>query len=271
MATNAILNKVQKKKVNVKTKATSKANSGLSIPMLTTVFQSTTTLAVGEHKTVLQEVEEGISKNGSPKLTFVFKDIKGSGVALDTLSFGSLDTSRSQWDRLKYCLAKVKNHEIILNSKMNVGLKGDETADSSVAELIQNIDDTYNDILKRNSDEGIAYEISSDITEEEFDASAYEGADADEMREHEENHKIDFINLRKADLASKYAEARDNGFQIYTDKASKRSFAIVVEDNELDDLIPFCQILFNIVINKQFVIKLKQARNYINITSIHAK
>ena len=271
MATNAILNKVQKKKVNVKTKATSKDTSGVSIPMLSTVFQSTTTLAVGEHKTILKDVEQGISKNGSPKLTFTFKDIKGSGIALDTLSFGSLDTSRSQWDRLKYCLAKVKNHEIVLTSEMGVGLEGNDTADSSVSELIQNIDDTYNQILKRNSDEGIAYEITSDIVEEEFDASAYEGADADEMAEHEENHKIDFVNLKKADLASKYADARENGFQIYTDKASRRSFAIVVEDNELDDLVPFCQILFNMVINKQFVIKLKQARNYINITSIHAK
>jgi len=265
---NSVLNKVKNNsKTNVKTKAKT-TSSGVSIPLVSTVFQSTTTLAVGEHKTILQDCEEGVSKSGSPKLTFIFKDIKGTGVALDTLSFGTLDTSRSQWDRLKYCLSKVRNHEIQLTHEMGVGLKKGETSDSSVAELISAIDDTYNEILGNQPN---AYEIQSNLEQPVFDPSEYEGADADELKEAEDNMKIDFAKERREDLAQQYAEARENGFQIYTDKDSNRSFAIVVEENALDELVSFSKILFNMVINKTFVIKLKQAKNYINITSIHAK
>ena len=67
---NSVLNKVKNNsKTNVKTTA-KKPSSGVSIPLVSSVFQSTTTLSVGEHKTTLQDVEQGVSKSGSPKLTF---------------------------------------------------------------------------------------------------------------------------------------------------------------------------------------------------------
>lgn len=263
-----LLKKVNgKKKSNVNVPSQSNDLEGLST--VNTVFKQTTNLEVGEHQTVLKSITEGNSNAGSHKLTFVFKDVKSNLCAIETLSFGSIDTHRSAYERLKYLVSDKMNHEIVLPVNPSMGIT--EPTKTTVSDCIDAVDTLFNEIITKAKNNGEAYAIKSELLKPELGADDTEGLSAEEISEMEDEIQEQYLIELKSDLKSKYDEARDNGFQIYRPLNSKISFAIGVDSEDLAKIMPWANCLFKIAINKSFVIRIKQAGRYKNIVSIHSK
>lgn len=247
----------------------SQANALDGLSSVNTEFKQTTTLEVGEHQTILKSITKGITQNSSEKLTFVFKDVKSNLCAIETLSFGSIDTHRTAFDRLKYLVSDKLNSEIVLPVNPSMGIA--EATKTTVQGCIQVVDKLFSEIIEKAKSSGQAYAITSEIVKPEYSADDIEGMSAEEIAEYEEEIEEAFQTNRKEDLRSKYDEARAKGFQIFRPTNSKISFALAVDKADLEKISPWTENLFQVAINKSFVIKIKQAGRYRNVTSIHPK
>lgn len=265
---NNLLNNSQvNEKSNVNVPSQSNGLEGLST--VNTVFKQTTNLEVGEHQTILKSITEGRSNADSQKLTFVFKDIKSNLCAIETLSFGSIDTHRSAYERLKYLVSDKMDHEIVIPVNPSMGITVETKA--KVSDCVDAVDTLFNEIITKAKNSGQAYAIESNIVKPTLGADDIEGLSSEEIAELEDEIQEQFLIDLKSDLKSKYDEARESGFQIYRPLNSKISFAIAVDKEDLEKIMPWTNCLFKIAINKSFVIKIKQAGRYKNIVSIHSK
>lgn len=263
-----LLNNLQvNEKSNVNVPSQSNGLDGLST--VSTVFKQTTTLEVGEHQTILKSVTAGKSNADSQKLTFVFKDIKSNLCAIETLSFGSIDTHRSAFERLKYLVSDKVSHEIVIPVNTQMGIT--EPTKTTVGNCIEAVDTLFNEIITKAKNSGEAYAITSDIVKPELGSDDIEGLSSEEVKELEDEIEEQYLIDLKSDLRSKYDEAREKGFQIYKPLNSKISFAIGVDKKDLEKIMPWTDCLFKIAINKSFAIRIKQAGRYKNIVSIHSK
>jgi len=262
---NSVLKKASTKS-NVK-QVTKKSTT--STPLHRSVFQQTTTLEVGEHSTVLKSAEISESKAGNAKIELIFKDIKSSKIAIDNLSFGNIGTFLGQWSRLKYLLSNVRNNEIVVTPADDLGVKEDTTF--TVNELVDAVDESFNDIIIKSDEANATYEIATTVVESDYELDADDLGEAspDEIADMEALQRERFITDRNKDLNVQYVDAEKNGFQIYTVDNAK--FAVKVDEGALDDIIPIANILFQTCVNKSYTIKIKQDKRYKNITSIVPK
>jgi hypothetical protein len=282
----SLLDELQKGTENQNVNVTE--NNSVSIPLVTTMFQSTTTLEDGEHKVILKSVEKGATKNSSEKLTITFKDQKSSLVAIDTLSFGTLETHRQQWERLKYLVQGRESEELAFTHADNIGLEEKFVVNEktnlpsttplvqvklTIGEIIPIVDKVFNKILQKNNEDKTVIEIKTDTKKEDFTLDAEVIAsveDPSDLQLMEEEMQQAYVTALKEEKNRKYTELKEKGFQIFRPMDSKVTYALIVDKNVLAEMIPYINKMFNALIGKPYIIKVKTKDRYKNITSIHS-